>query len=128
MRRDADEGTNQVIGKHSVSKSRLLVFSDLDGSLLDERDYSYEPALPLISALRKNDIPLIFCTSKTRAEIEPLRTELNNTHPFISENGGAIYIPVEYFLHKWDHNREDEKYQIIELGTPYAQIRKILES
>jgi len=124
---DEDEGKTQLIDKHSASNSRLLVFSDLDGSLLDETNYSYEPALPAITILRENDIPLVFCTSKTRAEIEPLRTELNNTHPFISENGGAIYIPREYFSQEWDHNREDDKYLIIELGTPYAQIRKVLE-
>ncbi|MFC2163759.1 HAD-IIB family hydrolase [Acidobacteriota bacterium] len=116
-----------MIEKNSTSNRQLLIFSDLDGSLLDDTNYSYEPALPAITALRERDIPLVFCTSKTRAEIEPLRTKLNNTHPFISENGGAIYIPREYFLKKWKNDREDEKYLIIELGTPYTQIRKIMD-
>jgi mannosyl-3-phosphoglycerate phosphatase family protein len=71
----------------------LLVFSDLDGSLLDHHDYSFEAALPALDALRRQGIPLIFCSSKTRAEIEPLRSLLGNTDPFIVENGAAVFIP-----------------------------------
>jgi mannosyl-3-phosphoglycerate phosphatase len=116
-----------LIDKKTSSLNPLLVFSDLDGSLLDLTTYSFEAALPAIQVLRKNRIPLVFCSSKTRAEIEPLRTKLNNTHPFISENGGAIFIPKDYFSHDWDQGQEDELYLIIELGTPYVKIREELE-
>lgn len=71
----------------------LLVFSDLDGSLLDHHDYSFQAALPALDALRQRGIPLIFCSSKTRAEIEPLRARLGNCDPFIVENGAAVFIP-----------------------------------
>jgi mannosyl-3-phosphoglycerate phosphatase len=116
-----------LIDKKSSSHNKLLVFSDLDGTLLDRTTYSFEPALPAIQVLEKNGIPLVFCTSKTRAEIEHIRTKLNNTHPFISENGGAIYIPKGYFVQKGDHSRKDELYHTIELGTPYVEIRETLE-
>jgi len=106
---------------------KLLVISDLDGTLLDHTTYTFQPAMPAIQILMKRNIPLVLCTSKTRAEIEPIRTELQNTHPFIIENGGAIYIPKGYFSHAWNHNREDETYVIIELGTPYTQIREVLK-
>jgi ribosomal protein L37E len=42
--------------------------------------------------LRKRSIPVVFCSSKTRAEIEHLRKATEVTDPFIIENGG---IPVE---------------------------------
>ena len=71
----------------------LLVFSDLDGSLLDHHDYSFGAALPAIEALRQRGVPLILCSSKTRAEIEPLRARLDNRDPFIVENGAAVFIP-----------------------------------
>lgn len=71
----------------------LLVFSDLDGSLLDHHDYSFHAALPAVEALRERGIPLILCSSKTRAEIEPLRAQLGNRDPFIVENGAAACIP-----------------------------------
>lgn len=71
----------------------LLVFSDLDGSLLDHHDYSFQAALPAVAALRERGIPLILCSSKTRAEIEPLRKQLGNCDPFIVENGAAVFVP-----------------------------------
>jgi len=102
----------------------LLVFTDLDGALLDYETYSFELALPAIKALKDKNIPLIFCTSKTKAEIEEVKLQLDNTHPFIPENGGAIFVPKTYFSQKFNFSREDSNYFIIELGTPYAKLRE----
>lgn len=74
-----------------------LVFSDLDGSLLDHYTYSFQEALPALDSLQRLGIPLILTSSKTRAEIAALRAELNNDHPFIVENGAAVFIPQGYF-------------------------------
>jgi len=102
----------------------LLVFTDLDGTLLDHETYSFEPALPAIKALKEKNIPLIFSTSKTRAEIEEVKLQLDITHPFIPENGGAIFIPKTYFSQKFNFTREDSDYLLIELGTPYTKLRE----
>lgn len=116
-----------IVGKKLSSKElRLLVFTDLDGTLLDHKTYSFEPALPAVNALKAKNIPLIFCTSKTRAEIEKIRSEIQNSDPFISENGGAVFIPKGCFSHKFQFSREDSNYFIIELGTPYPELRKAL--
>jgi mannosyl-3-phosphoglycerate phosphatase len=109
----------------SQKKYQYLVFTDLDGTLLDHETYSFEPALSAIHALKKRNIPLIICTSKTRAEIEQVRTELHNTHPFISENGGAIFIPKNYFSSTFPFTREEPNYFIIELGIPYSKLREV---
>ena len=108
-----------------VSKKdcHLLVFTDLDGTLLDHETYSFESALPAINALKEKNIPLIFCTSKTRAEIEMIKSQVHSIHPFISENGGAIFIPKNYFSHKFPFTREVSYYLKIELGTSYTEIR-----
>jgi mannosyl-3-phosphoglycerate phosphatase len=105
----------------------LLVFTDLDGTLLDHETYSSERALPAIKTLKKNNIPLIFCSSKTRAEIEIVRMQLQNDHPFVSENGGAIFIPKGYFSQKFNFTREDSDYLIVELGTPYPKLRDTIK-
>ena len=102
----------------------FLVFTDLDGTLLEHETYSFEPALPAIKTLKEKNIPLVFCTSKTRAEIEEVRLQLHNTHPFISENGGAIFVPKNYFFHKFKFTRENSNYFIVELGTHYKKIRE----
>ena len=104
-----------------------MVFSDLDGTLLDHRNYSFEPALPALSLLEERKIPLIICTSKTRAEIEPIRRTLRNDHPFISENGGGVFIPQGYFEAPLKASKQDSSYVIIELGTPYPRLREALK-
>lgn len=80
-----------------TTKWQTLIFTDLDGSLLDHFNYSVDPADQLLSSLEALDIPVIFTTSKTFDEVLALRTQLNNHHPFIVENGAAIYLPRHYF-------------------------------
>lgn len=75
----------------------LLVFTDLDGTLLDHHSYSWEPASQSLKKLEEAGVPVIINSSKTAAEIEQLRLELDNRHPFITENGSAICIPAGYF-------------------------------
>ena len=53
-----------------------LVFTDLDGSLLDHDHYGYRDAQPQLGQLQSLNIPVIPASSKTRAEIERLRSEL----------------------------------------------------
>lgn len=71
----------------------MVVFTDLDGTLLDRTSYSYAPAEPAIAHLRRLKIPLVLVSSKTRAEMIALRTRMGNTDPFIVENGAAVVIP-----------------------------------
>ncbi|MEL0637198.1 HAD-IIB family hydrolase [Marinomonas sp. TI.3.20] len=73
--------------------TRLLVFSDLDGTLLDHHTYSFQPAIQAFQALKTLSIPCILNTSKTYAELIQLRTKLGHQDPFIVENGAAIYLP-----------------------------------
>ncbi|WP_292486017.1 mannosyl-3-phosphoglycerate phosphatase [Methanohalobium sp.] len=104
-----------------------VVFTDLDGTLIDHNTYSYEPAKPALELLEKHNIPLVICTSKTRAEIEVYVKKLNSPHPFISENGGAIFIPKGYFDVDYDYTMTYKNYNIIELGTEYTILRQVLE-
>ena len=76
---------------------RYLVFSDLDGTLLDHYSYSFKPAQPLLRHLQRKGIPMIPVSSKTRAELEPIMAQLGETGPFIVENGAAVCIPQGYF-------------------------------
>lgn len=108
--------------------SRLLILTDLDGSLLDPDTFEPGAAKPAIDELRARKIPLVFCTSKTQAEVDPIRQTLGNVDPFIIENGGAIYIPKDYFPEKPAESRERGDYWVIEFGTPYAKLREGLRS
>jgi mannosyl-3-phosphoglycerate phosphatase family protein len=106
---------------------RRLVFSDLDGTLLDLETYSFDPALPAIQTLREQGVPLILCSSKTRAEMEYWRSRLDNDAPFIVENGGAIYIPRNYFPFRPEGSKPRDGYDVIEFGTPYKELVQTLK-
>jgi len=75
----------------------LLVFTDLDGCLLDHFSYSYADALPALDELKTSEIPLILTSSKTFAELAELSTELEVSAPFIVENGAGVILPDGYF-------------------------------
>lgn len=72
---------------------KLIVVTDLDGTLLDHHSYSYDPAKPLLSKLSEAGIPVIANTSKTRAEWLHMAGEIGNRDPFVVENGSAICFP-----------------------------------
>lgn len=104
--------------------ANIIVITDLDGTLLHPRTYSFEEARPALELIREKDIPFILCSSKTRAEIEIYRQRLKNEHPFISENGGGIFISEEYFGFVIEGELRNG-YKIITLGRPYNEIRKV---
>lgn len=107
---------------------KLVIFTDLDGTLLDRNNYSFEPALPALRLIKQKGIPLILSSSKTRAEMERYRKRLENGHPFVSENGGAIFVPKDYFSVPFHYDRELAEYLIWELGAPYSIIIEVLDS
>lgn len=73
----------------------VVIFTDLDGTLLDHDSYAWKEAKPALNLCKQLDVPLILVSSKTRAEMDVLRHELGLTSPFISENGGGIFFPEE---------------------------------
>jgi mannosyl-3-phosphoglycerate phosphatase len=99
----------------------LLVFTDLDGTLLDHHSYSFSAALPALEWLRSLRVPVIPVTSKTLAELAPLMRELDNPHPCIAENGGLIALPPTYF-DALDGYPLQEGYRVIELSSGYEDI------
>jgi len=105
---------------------RYLLLTDLDGSLLDSETYSFDEARPALNALRDEHIPIILVSGKTRAEIEPLRERLDHQHPFIVENGAAVYVPLDTFGFQPERSRRRASHHVIELGTPYALLRDVL--
>ncbi|MDJ0522183.1 MAG: HAD-IIB family hydrolase [Planctomycetota bacterium] len=104
----------------------LIVFTDLDGSLLNEADYSYEEARPALAQLETTGALLVIATSKTRAEVEALRAELGNDAPFIVENGGGLFVPA----HRTDITGGEEvpgaDLRVVTVGRPYAELRAFL--
>lgn len=100
----------------------LIVFTDLDGTLLDRSSYSWSPAEEALHEIQRRSIPLVFCSSKTRAEVEVLRRAMGNAHPFITENGGGVFVPDGYFPKRLEGTVKLRHYHCFALGRPYAEI------
>jgi mannosyl-3-phosphoglycerate phosphatase len=105
----------------------LMVISDLDGTLLDSNDYSFTAAATALEALRRRAGCLVLASSKTRAEMEPIRLRLSHEGPFIVENGGALYIPRGLFYVSPEEALSRGDYAIIQFGTPYTTLRAALK-
>ncbi len=80
----------------------MIVFTDLDGTLLDHNTYSFEPALSALGQIKKLNIPLIINSSKTRVEIIAMQKLLGICQPFIVENGAAVYWPADEQGVQWE--------------------------
>jgi len=112
--------------KTATAASRIIVLTDLDGTLLDHYNYSAEPALATIRKLQRHRIPLIFNTSKTLAECEALSEKLGLSDPFIVENGSATYYPKRRFRTAPAGGTSYGAYWQVIAGLSYEDIRERL--
>jgi len=101
---------------------KKLIFTDLDGTLLNHHDYCFKDSKKALKKIEKQNIPLIFTTSKTRKEVEKLHKKIDLTEPFIIENGAAVFIPKHYQGLDLDDLQDYKGYKIITLGKKYNQI------
>lgn len=78
-----------------------IVFSDLDGTLLDHDTYGFEEAREGLALLHDLGAPLVLVSSKTFPEMKEIHRGMGLSAPFIFENGGGIFWPdgaVKEFL------------------------------
>jgi mannosyl-3-phosphoglycerate phosphatase len=102
----------------------LLIFTDLDGSLLDAEDYSFAGARPALDLIARERWPLIFVTSKTRSEVEALQKAMGLDAPYVVENGAAAYFPARQG--SIPGSTTVGRYRALVFGRPYEEIRAFL--
>lgn len=69
----------------------LIVFTDLDGTLLDHKTYRWDAARPALEALAALGIPVILASSKTAREITDLQRDMGlEGCPALVENGAGV--------------------------------------
>ena len=71
--------------------SKIVIFTDLDGTLLHNETFKFENIRQYIKNLLSKNISIIPNSSKTKTEIINFCHELEEELPFIVENGAAIY-------------------------------------
>jgi mannosyl-3-phosphoglycerate phosphatase len=104
-----------------MSFAKLVVFSSLD-SVFTPAAYrkSLGKAAEVLEDL--DDVPVVLCSGKTRAELEHIQHELGLCHPFVCEYDGAAFIPARYFDFNIPRAREVAGYLAVEFGLPYEDI------
>ncbi len=104
-----------------------VIFTDIDGTLLDLETYSHAASADAAARLVAAGVPVVLCSSKTRAEQEPLRAALGIPDPFIVENGSAIIAPPGYFEFDLDAvGCAPDRAGELALGVEAAVIRRAL--
>lgn len=106
---------------------RLLVYTDLDGTLLDHDSYSFDAALPALRRLQQLGVPVVPVTSKTLAELDVLLDALEITGPCIAENGGLIALPPGY-LDTGSAMQRTERFEVEYLAPEYDRIIAMLSA
>lgn len=105
-----------------------VIFTDIDGTLLDSRFPNMNKMKELVEMTSQNGIHLIFCSSKTELEQNKIKSEVYLHEPYIVENGGATIIPINYFKKtKITNSRISQNNYIIETGGPATKIRSLLK-
>ena len=107
-----------------------VITTDMDGTLLNHDDYRWQAARPCLDILQQAGIPVILNTSKTFAEVEQWVNTLAINHPFIVENGSAIYSPIGYFTDDTlstcvDQVRREGQYDVIRLGVEMPRLLQL---
>ena len=74
-----------------MKNTQILIFTDLDGSLLNHNNFEFREIKNFILNCIKNGIKIIPNTSKTKSEIEVFLDQLGQNLPFVVENGAAIH-------------------------------------
>lgn len=105
---------------------KAMVFSDLDGTLLDHHTYSFKAALPALSRLQDLSIPVVPTTSKTVSEVLKIMSAIGISGPFIFENGAGIAIPMTYLPTKPDGCEIDAGYYVKSFAPPRAHWQSLI--
>jgi len=108
-------------------RAPLVVATDLDGCLLDERSHCYDAAAPALAALRAHGATLVLCSTRTLAEMRPFTHLLGPAAPLIVENGGALLIPATHLPQPPPGARREEAGWLVELGVDGAVLAVALE-
>lgn len=104
-----------------------LIFTDLDGTLLDHHTYDFSKASGAVARAKRCGAELILCSSKSSAEMLHWQKLLGISGPFVAENGGAVVnsgggLPDSLFPSKV------HGLPAMVRGTPVAELRRSLDA
>jgi len=105
-------------------RATRLIVTDLDGTLIDHHTYSADAARPALAAAAAGGVPVVMCSSKTRAEMHALARRLDlPPAPLIAENGSVVWWPPHWAAPAARPDvSADADGSVTVLGTPAADL------
>jgi mannosyl-3-phosphoglycerate phosphatase family protein len=107
--------------------TRKILFTALEGCLLDARTGSSAAAQAGIDELERRAVPWVIFSGLTRAEMDPIRRKLGHSGPFVTEHGGGLFVPQGYFPVRIEGQERSGNFQMLALGKPYGETAAALE-
>jgi len=108
--------------------SAIVIFCDLDDTLFEPHAFAADRSADgACDRIEREQLPLVLCSSKTRAEIALIQRQLGIRHPFICENGAAVFVPRGYFGVGVAQAHQIAGYEVIEFGKPYKEVVATLQ-
>lgn len=94
----------------------LVVFSAVDSVWQASDAAAHRTARWLAS----QDVPLVLVSYRPAADLLDLQRDLGIRHPFISDGGGALYIPTGYFPEVTRIGRLTGAWNVVEFRVPHG--------
>ena len=104
-----------------MRKTPVITFADIDGIPVPGSD-SRAALARMLELLARERIVLVFCSQRTRAQVESTRQAFGVFHPFITESGGAAFVPERYFASDLEKTRKVGGYQAVEFAIHYDAV------
>jgi predicted mannosyl-3-phosphoglycerate phosphatase (HAD superfamily) len=79
-----------------LRQTSSILFIAVD-SLIPVKGKSFAGLDEFTATLDHQGIPAVWVTSRSRLHFDEPRRKLGHTHPFIAEDGCAVYLPEDYF-------------------------------
>ena len=100
---------------------RQIIFTAVEGALDHPAPGSWSAVVEALQALARRGIPLVLSSRGTRAQLESLRRKLQHAHPFLTESGGAVFIPDGYFNLRLEGATRAGRYFCVPFARPHAE-------
>ena len=107
----------------------LVVMSAIDDIIDPSTGDTVRQVRTALDLLAEYRVPLVLCGSHTRAQLEQAyRSVAGHRHPFIAENGAALFCPLGYFG-DWQFNASQASgYLQMIFGRPHSDVTTMLHA
>jgi mannosyl-3-phosphoglycerate phosphatase len=108
-----------------LSANRIVLFTDPD-TLREPGHREWTATRSAVAAFEDQGIAAVLWGNETRSEMELIQSDLNLQHPFISENGGGLFVRHGYFFDRPTIGRRIQQYDVVDFGRPYGEVAEAL--